>query len=190
MKLPLFLSCAVILDGALAIAQTPVTAHQQMTSGVVGITPGQTARINVLYPTAPAPILQPLCSVTLNIADDQGKILKTLAVSQFVAGRSVSLDLNADTDLTGISRTEIHGFSVAPTGCNFTGTLELIDNITQKTVLVIGSRQTYPAEQPGCAVFTVSNEGSASMPVWSGCTVSTVSNQGSASMRPGVPPGH
>ena len=85
MKLPLFLSCAVILDGALAIAQTPVTAHQQMTSGVVGITAGQTARINVLYPTAPAPILQPLCSVTLNIADDQGKILKTVTVSQFVA---------------------------------------------------------------------------------------------------------
>ena len=173
MKLPLFLSCAVILDGALAIAQTPVTAHQQMTSGVVGITAGQTARINVLYPTAPAPILQPLCSVTLNIADDQGKILKTVTVSQFVAGRSISLDLNADTDLTGNPRTEIHGYSVAPAGCNFTGTLELIDNITQKTVLVIGSRQTYPAEQP----------------VWSVWAVSTVSNEGSASMRPGAPPG-
>jgi len=172
MKLPLFLSCAVILDGALAIAQTPVTAHQQMTSGVVGITAGQTARINVLYPTAPAPILQPLCSVTLNIADDQGKILKTVTVSQFVAGRSASLDLNADTDLTGNPRTEIHGYSVAPAGCNFTGTLELIDNITQKTVLVIGSRQTYPAEQP----------------VWFVGAVSTVSSESSASMRPGVPP--
>jgi hypothetical protein len=172
MKLPLFLSCAVILNGALAIAQTPVTAHQQMTSGVVGITAGQTARINVLYPTAPAPILQPLCSVTLNIADDQGKILKTVNVSQFVAGRSISLDLNADTDLTGNARTEIHGYSVAPVGCNFTGTLELIDNITQKTVLVIGSGQTYPAEQP----------------LWF-VAVSTVSNEGSASMRPGVPPG-
>jgi len=168
MKLPLFLSCAAILSGALSIAQTPLTANQQMTSGVVGITPGQTARINVVYPTAP--ILQPLCSVTLNIADDQGKILKTVTVSQFVAGKSVSLDLNADTDLTGISRTEIHGFSVTPTGCNFTGTLELIDNITQKTVLVIGSRQTYPAEQP----------------VWF-CT--TVSTENSTSMRPGVPPG-
>ena len=178
MKLPLFLSCAVILDGALAIAQTPVTAHQQMTSGVVGITAGQTARINVLYPTAPAPILQPVCSVTLNIADGQGEILKTVTVSQFVAGRSVSLDLNADTDLTGNPRTEIHGYSVAPAGCNFTGTLELIDNITQKTVLVIGSRQTYPAEQP------VSFVGA-------GSTVSctTVSSESSTSMRPGVPPG-
>lgn len=190
MKLPLFVSCAVILSSEPAIGQTPLAANQQMTTGVVGIAPGQTARINVLYPTAPAPILQPLCSVNLNIADDQGKILKTLAVSQFVAGRSVSLDLNADTDLAGSPRTEIHGFSVAPPACIFTATLELIDNITQKTVLVIGGRQTYPAEQSGCAVFTVSNEGSASIPVWSGCTVSTVSNQGSASMRPGVPSGH
>ena len=127
----------------------------------------------------------------LNFADDQGNILKTVTVSQFVAGRSVSLDLNADTDLTGSPSTEIHGFSVAPTGCNFTGTLELIDNITQKTVLVIGSRQTYPAEQYGC-VFTQSSEGSASMPVSYGCTVSTVFNfnQGSTSMGPGMPPGH
>ena len=173
MKLPLFVSCAVILSRTLSIAQTPLTANQQLTTGVVGITPGQTARINVLYPTAPAPILQLLCSVTLNIADDQGKILKTVTVSQFVAGRSVSLDLNADTDLTGIPRTEIHGYSVAPIGCNFTGTLELIDNVTQKTVLVIGSRQTYPAEQP----------------VWFVGAVSTVSTEGSASMRPGVSPG-
>ena len=181
MKLPLFLSCAVILDGALAIAQTPVTAHQQMTSGVVGITAGQTARINVLYPTAPAPILQPLCSVTLNIADDQGKILKTVNVSQFVAGKSISLDLNADTDLTGISRTEIHGFSVAPTGCNFTGTLELIDNITQKTVLVIGSRQTYPAVPCN---WTFISDGAGST-----VTCTTVSTENPTSMRPGVPPG-
>jgi hypothetical protein len=180
MKSTLFLSCALILDGALAIAQTPLTAYQQLTTGVVGLTPGQTARIHVLYPTAPAPILQPPCSVTLNIADDQGTILKTVTVSQFVAGRSASLDLNADTDLTGSPRTEIHGFSVAPAGCDFTGTLELIDNITQKTVLVIGSRQTYPAEHR--AVWSVGGSGSM-------VCVSTVSNEGSASMRPGVPPG-
>jgi hypothetical protein len=56
---------------------------------------------NVLYSTAPAPILQPVCSVTLNIADDQGNILKTNTFSQFTAGKGVALDLNADTDLTG-----------------------------------------------------------------------------------------
>ena len=78
----------MFLNGVLAHAQPPAFQNQQLTSGVVGLTAGQTARWNVLYPTAPAPILQPLCSVTLNIADDQGKILKTLAVSQFVAGEA------------------------------------------------------------------------------------------------------
>ena len=78
----------------------------------------ETARLNVLYPTAPAPILQVLCSATLNIADDQGKILKSMQVSQLTARKSVSLDLNADTDLTGTPRTEIHGFSIAPNGCH------------------------------------------------------------------------
>lgn len=140
----IFLTCAVILNGALALAQSPSFQNLQRTSGVVGITPGQTARLNVLYPTAPAPILQIVCSVSLSIADDQGKILKSDNVTQLVAGRSVSLDLNADTDLPGVARTQIHGLSVAPNGCRLLATLELIDNSAQKTVLVVGSEQTYP----------------------------------------------
>jgi hypothetical protein len=138
----IFLTCVVILNGALALAQS--FQSQQRTSGVVGITPGQTARLNVVYPTVPAPLLQVLCSVSLAIADDQGKILKSDNVSQLIGGRSVSLDLNADTDLPGVARTQIHGLSVAPNGCRLLATLELIDNSTQKTVLVVGSEQTYP----------------------------------------------
>ncbi|HTC90296.1 MAG TPA: hypothetical protein VK686_18440 [Bryobacteraceae bacterium] len=140
----IFLTCAVILNGALALAQSPSFQNQQRTSGVVGITPGQTARLNVVYPTAPAPILQIMCSVTLAIADDQGKILKSDNVSQLIGGKSVSLDLDADTDLPGVARTQIHGQSIAPNGCRLVATLELIDNSTQKTVLVVGSEQTYP----------------------------------------------
>jgi hypothetical protein len=140
----IFLTCAVILNGALALAQSPSFQNQQRTSGVVGITPGQTARLNVVYPTVPAPLLQVMCSVSLAISDDQGKILKSNNVSQLIGGRSVSLDLNADTDLPGVARTQIHGQSVAPNGCRLLATLELIDNSTQKTVLVVGSEQTYP----------------------------------------------
>jgi hypothetical protein len=100
-----FLSRVVILNGALAMAQPPSLRNQQQASGVVGITPGQTAQFNVLYPTAPAPILQPLCSATFAIADDQGKILKSDNVTQFTAGKCVSLDLNDDSDLAGRPRT-------------------------------------------------------------------------------------
>ena len=143
----LTLSCVAIVTGGLAVAQqSPLTQNGQVTSGVVGITPGQTARFNVLYPTAPAPILQIVCSATLVFADDQGYVLKTKDVSQLTAGKSVSLDLNADTDTAGSSRTQIHAFSVSPSGCVYVATLELIDNVTQRTVLVVGSRQTYPVE--------------------------------------------
>jgi hypothetical protein len=64
-------------------------------------------------------------------------------VSQIAPGTLVSLDLNADTDLAGAARTQIYGLSFTP-GCQLVTTLEIIDNITQKTVVVIGSRQTYP----------------------------------------------
>ena len=84
------------------------------------------------------------CAGNIIVADDQGKILKSDNVSQLIGGRSVSLDLNADTDLPGVARTQIHGLSVAPNGCRLLATVELIDNSTQKTVLVVGSEQTYP----------------------------------------------
>lgn len=84
-----------------------------------------------------------LCSVTLSIADDQGNVIKSNTVPQFIAGRSVSIDVNADTDLPGSQRTEIHGFSISP-ACTLPTSLELIDNTTQKTVLVVGSQKTYP----------------------------------------------
>jgi hypothetical protein len=136
-----------ILNGALAMAQSPSFQNQQETSGVVGITPGQTARLNVLYPTAPAPILQVLCSAILTVSDDQGKTLKSDNVSELTAGKSVSLDLNADTDLPSVARTQIHGFSIAPNGCRLLITLEIIDNSSQKTVIVVGSEATYPISQ-------------------------------------------
>jgi len=141
----LLFSTVLLLNGTMAVAQPILIQNQQLTSGVVGITAGQMARWNVLYPTAPAPILPPVCSVALNITDNQGRNLKTNTFSGFIAGKSVSLDLNADTELTGMLRTEIYASALAPAGCNFIATLELIDNITQKTVLVVGAKQTYPA---------------------------------------------
>lgn len=140
--------CVALLSGTLAIAQSPSFQNQQRTTNVVGVAIGQTARLNVLYPTAPAPILQAVCSVTLNIADDQGNLLKTTTVSRLIGGKSVNLDVNADTDLAGSARTEIHGYVVTP-GCSLTASLELIDNATQKTLLVVGSALTYPPSSAG-----------------------------------------
>jgi hypothetical protein len=130
---------------SLAMAQGPGPSfnNQQRTTGFAGIAPGQTARLIVLYPTAPAPIFQISCSATLSIFDNQGNVLKSTSVNQLTGGKSVSIDVNADTDLAGAQRTEVYGLSISP-GCNFVTTLEVIDNATQKTSLAVGSQVTYP----------------------------------------------
>jgi hypothetical protein len=145
-----FLLSGFILNVAMVMAQGSLTSTQQHTSGVVGITTGQTARLNVLYPSVPAPILQILCSATLVIADDQGKILKSQDAQQLIGGKSVSLDLNADTDLpSGANRVQIHALTLTPNpGCTLVPTLEIFDNATGKTVVVVGSKVTWPRPQP------------------------------------------
>lgn len=82
-----FLFFAVIANGALAIAQSgnsPFSDAQQ-TTGVVTLSPGQTARLNVLYPTVPAPLLLVHCSANLAIIASQG--LKSDSVPDLSPGR-------------------------------------------------------------------------------------------------------
>jgi hypothetical protein len=134
----------VFVNSVLAVAQvSPSFQNQQRTSGVVGIAAGQTARLNVLYPAAPAPILQPLCSATLSIADSN-KVLNSMNFPQITPGQIVSIDVNADTALSGNTRTEIYGFSISPS-CNLTVTLEIFDNTTLKTLLAVPAHATFPA---------------------------------------------
>ena len=135
--------CAAILTSSLAMAQMPAgLSSQQWTSGVVGVAAGQTARLNVMYPSVPAPLLQVTCSATLAIADDQGTILKSKDFSLLSGGKSVSLDLEGD--LPGVMRTQVHGLTTTPGGCHLVATLEIFDNATQKTVVVVGSELTWP----------------------------------------------
>jgi hypothetical protein len=46
----LLFSGVLLLNGAMVLAQSALIQNQQLTSGVVGIAAGQTARLNVLYP--------------------------------------------------------------------------------------------------------------------------------------------
>lgn len=148
MRKLLFLSIAL---SSLGMAQVGFNNVQQTTGGV-GLAAGQTARLTIYYATAPAPILQIACSASLTIADDDRRNAKNSVVSQLQGGSSASVELNADTDLGGAARTQIHAWSIAPTGCHLVTTLEIIDNITQKTVLVVGSEQTYPPPSPRTTV--------------------------------------
>lgn len=150
MKIYILIS-GLVLSAASGMAQIGVETRQYDT-GTVGINFGQTARFNVLYPTIPAPFAtQVLCSATLTIADDQNNILKTQTVTQLTGGRSVSIDLNADTDIPlARGRTQIHAVVLTPAAgtsgaaCNFVPTLELVDNTSGKTTIVLKGQATWP----------------------------------------------
>src|ERR1700693_5568725 len=107
---------AIVFTVAGAMAQTANGfSSRQYDTGSVTTSAGQTARLNVLYPTIPAPVLQVQCSASLLIADDSGNVLKNQNVPQLLAGRSVSLDLNVDTDMpAGSSPGPLHAYVVTP----------------------------------------------------------------------------
>ena len=99
---------------------------------------------------SPRPSCRYFAQRPLVIADDQGKIIKSEDAQQLIAGKSITLDLNADTDLpSGTNRVQIHALTLTPNpGCALIPTLEIIDNFTGKTVVILGSKVTFPRPQP------------------------------------------
>ena len=151
MKFSSFL-VTIIFSAVLAGAQG-FTAPQQHNSSVVGITSGQTARLSVLYPPIPAPLLQAMCAVTLSIVDDQGTVLKTQDF-QMLGGKTASLSLNADTDLTGGHTALIHALTLTPATssaggyCEVLPSLDIVDNATGRTLVHLETTVTYPVGVP------------------------------------------
>jgi len=129
-------------------AQASFIASQAHNSSVVGIASGQTARLNILYPSVPAPLLQIQCQITASIGDDQGGILKSQDFL-LAGGKSVSISLNADTELTGSHNAQIHAVTLTPGGpadgfCFVIPSLDIVDNATGKTVAHLETVVTYP----------------------------------------------
>jgi len=140
---------ATVVFGTVVVRAQGFMSPQLHNSSVVGITAGQTAKLNVLYPAIPAPLLQTMCAVTVSIVDDQGSVLKTQDF-QMLGGKSVSVSLNADTDLTGTHAAQIHALTLTPatssTGgyCEVLPSLDIVDNATGKTLVHVETMVTYP----------------------------------------------
>jgi hypothetical protein len=138
----------IVFSAVLAKAQSDFVPSQQHNSSVVGIAAGQTAKLNVLYPSIPAPLLQVMCHVTVSIVDDQGGVLKTQDF-QMLGGRSVSISLNADSDLPAHSA-QIHALTLTPATspaggyCQVLPSLDIVDNATGKTLVHLETSITYP----------------------------------------------
>lgn len=155
-RIPFFLVAAVVCSGGLAIAQGPAAFPLTRITGIVGIGPSQTARLNVLNPGIGAPFLGVRCTGTLTFLDDQGQALKTDTMT-IDPGKSASIELRTEA-FNG--RVELYALiSTPPIGqapnvgyCTLVPTIEVIDNATGNTVAMLTeSRIRPPVPSPAAA---------------------------------------
>jgi hypothetical protein len=145
---------------------TPPAVEHLRTFGMVGLAEGQTAQLNLLAPHVPATATTAACSAAVAFLDGQGNVLKsgTLTV---VPDQSASFALNSDADLQMATdeRREIRAIiQIAPVPppagsatltaapCRLIPTLEIFDNITMKTSVILTRahfvREPAPAPAP------------------------------------------
>lgn len=143
----------------LAQAQTvpSSTPGFAVTTGIVGVTSTQTARLNVLnlHPVIPG-VTAVLCPATLEFYDDAGALLKQLTVTTIAPGAAASLVFKPTVPSTAVSaRAQIRAVVLTPStsvynpgtgsgpmpapfmpvsmGCSVMASLEIIDDSTGAT---------------------------------------------------------
>jgi hypothetical protein len=149
---------AIFACGQLALAQpSAVPTNQTSTTGMVGFTTNQTARLNVLnlnpVTTASATPTPPNCFVELRFFDAQNNMVNQSVVPNFAPGTATFLDLERAAVTSQTSpRAEIRGVVVvnpAPTPvdspaltgfCSVMVTLEIIDATGSTVVLTSETR--------------------------------------------------
>jgi hypothetical protein len=143
-------TCLFTLIAAGVSAQV-VPAPTAETSGMVGLAFGETARLNVLNPGAPAPATAVACSAAVSFIDGGGNVLKSTTLT-IAPGTSMSFDLRSgtDLDLTIAERREVRATLTIPPlppstsstpavgGCIYVKTLEVFDNASLRTLVVLG----------------------------------------------------
>ena len=130
------------------------TYQQTFTTGMIGFTTNQTARLNVLnlnaVPATSSATQTANCTVELQFYDEKNNLQKQSVVPNFAPGMSTSLDLlrSAVTSPATALRAEIRGVVVvnpspspvaspAAVGpCGVLTTLEIFDSTTGSTVAV------------------------------------------------------
>jgi hypothetical protein len=161
----LALAAPVLAQTALpVIPSTLVAPSQTVTTGMIGFTANQTARLNVFNlnsivsvtsTTNPTP--PPNCTVELQFFDNKGAMVSQTTVPNFAAGTSTSFDLTraSVTSETAV-RAEIRGVVVinptvtpapttAPGFCTVFTTLEIFDANGSTVSLTSDTRPFGPA---------------------------------------------
>lgn len=150
--------CVFALAASGLMAQTVTPPPQDVeTTGMVGLAQGQYAHFNVLNPGVLPPATGIVCSALLTFLDANGTVLKTKLVN-VAAGTSSFIDLFSDLDLqlAADTRREIRATYTTPpvvpattttpatTPCKLITTLEIIDELSQRTQAVLGGIHTVP----------------------------------------------
>lgn len=135
---------------AAQMTSPPASFTQVESSGIVGITGGQTARLNVL--NLSSTILNGAgtsCTAQVTFLDDQDTTLKTASVT-VDPGKSMPVDYPSTASVRqqirvtiGISRPNVTApmpgmpVAVPVSYCSLVPTLEIFDNSTSKTTFVV-----------------------------------------------------
>ena len=160
----------LLLSGSSFLAQSQTvsstTPGSTMTTGIVGVTATQTARLNVLnlQPVIPG-VAAVLCQATLEFYDDSGALLKQLAVPNISPATAASLVFKPTVPSTAPNaRAQIRAVVFTPQntvtnpggspptlfyplsrGCNVMASLEIIDDSTGATHTLIDRPAAMPS---------------------------------------------
>ena len=143
--------------GGPVIPPTPIFLQQSVTTGMVGFTTDQTARLNVLnlnsVPGTAVTTPNANCTVELQFFDAKNNMVKQTVVPNFAAGAATSLDLpRASVTSETTPRAEIRGVVVvnpspspvaspAAVGyCAVFSTLEIIDSTGSTVAMTSDTR--------------------------------------------------
>jgi hypothetical protein len=153
-----FLTCALALG---LVAQTVPVSQFIQTTGMVGIADAQTAQLNLLNPGVQAPALGMVCTASVSFVDATGTVLKSASLT-ITPGKSMSFTLRSDTDLNLVAgdRREIRAVISVPSfvppptatgttpvnpACKLVPTLEMLDTVSGRTLVVLGHVVTIPS---------------------------------------------
>ena len=156
--------CAVaglLLFGPQIVAQAQTISTTNpgtaVTTGIVGVTSTQTARLNVLnlQPVVPG-VTAVLCPATLEFYDDAGTQLKQVAVTNISPATATALVFKPVVPSTA-TRAQIRAVVFTPAdtvtgpifmqvrpGCNVMASLEIIDDATGATHTVVTDLRAMP----------------------------------------------
>jgi hypothetical protein len=159
----LYLTCVLMAGAAALSAQVSTVLPVVRTTGMVGIGDAQTAQLNVLNPGVEAPALGVVCTATVSFVDATGTVLKSATLT-IAPGKSIPFVLRSDVDLNLIAgqRREIRATVSVPgvpppatptatgtsTGCSVIPTLEILDTVTGRALVVLGHAAKIPSVAP------------------------------------------